>query len=1112
MSVSIQDIKACLKEFKEDEISFLFRELLGWDQQPEAPRPITYKELRYNFKQVADKRGFKIYVHTCASQIPPMSVLKQLDALLADVAAAHLTIFIDAQHENQLWLWIKRQGNHATPYPTFLNKRQSGELLAQKVRSLYIDLDEELKKGINLIDVIDRVIQGFDVERVTRAFYDGSKKEEGFKDQHKKFLNHIQNITDEADRKWYTSIMLNRLMFVYFIQRKGLLDYTDPNSFNGKDHYLQDHLVAIQQQPESTYAYYREFLLPLFRCLNERERTSAQRQQFGNIPYLNGGIFDVHPLEDKYRTIKISNAAFDDLFTFFTKFTWHLDDRPSRSDKEINPDVLGYIFEKYINQKEMGAYYTKEDITGYISKNTIIPYIFEKVAQQHQDAFVTDGPIWSQLRQLPDRYIYEAMAHGVLTELPDNIKAGINDVSQRGEWNQPADEQFALDTETWREVVTRRLRYHEIRDLMENGKINFINDLITYNLDILQFATDVIDNCPDASLLRSFYDALTHVTILDPTCGSGAFLFAALNVLRPLYQACLDRMGELVKQHESHEIKLVVDHLKIFQDELNRIGKHQGQQYFILKSIMVHNLYGVDIMEEAIEICRLRFFLNLVAQLESPKDLEPLPDIDFNVLAGNTLIGFTSLDEVRRVTQQLFPAENTEEVLARIEQKAKDAERAEQAFRDCQTRGIDVDASAKQALRALLNDLRDDLNPYLATEYHIGDGTRSEENTQSAAYQAWLKDYQPFHWWVEFHKIMYDGGFDVIIGNPPYVEYKNVKDKYTIKDFITEKCGDLYAFVMERMRNINHGRCNIGLIIPVSIVSTDGFTPLREFLVKKNSITWILNFAERPSKLFVGVEKRLTIWLSRYGVETSKTFLAKYRRWVAEERDFIFSNISFVENFLETKIVRTSIPKISSQIEMSILQKISKNPPLGIYFQKNSRHVIYYTRKLRYFVQFFDFVPTITNSKGEIIEPSELKELFLATEDQKNMVISVLNSNLFFWFFNVYSDMRNVNRREIEMFRFNVNAVEDTIVQRLLYLEEMLQEDFRNNSKLLTNNYGKFGVLTIQSFQPRLSKAIIDEIDRVLAQHYGFTPEELDFIINYDIKYRMGRDNGEESE
>ncbi len=67
-----------------------------------------------------------------------------------------------------------------------------------------------------------------------------------------------------------------------------------------------------------------------------------------------------------------------------------------------------------------------------------------------------------------------------------------------------------------------------------------------------------------------------------------------------------------------------------------------------------------------------------------------------------------------------------------------------------------------------------------------------------------------------------------------------------------------------------------------------------------------------------------------------------------------------------------------------------------------------------------------------------------------------------------------------------------------------MMKDFKLNAKTLTNNYGAYGTLSIQTFQPRLSKPIIDEIDRVLGKHYGFTDEELDFIINYDIKYRMG--------
>ncbi len=71
-------------------------------------------------------------------------------------------------------------------------------------------------------------------------------------------------------------------------------------------------------------------------------------------------------------------------------------------------------------------------------------------------------------------------------------------------------------------------------------------------------------------------------------------------------------------------------------------------------------------------------------------------------------------------------------------------------------------------------------------------------------------------------------------------------------------------------------------------------------------------------------------------------------------------------------------------------------------------------------------------------------------------------------------------------------------------------DDFRKNSKILNMNYEDWGAMKIQCIYPKFSKPILDEIDRVLARHYGFTAEELDFIINYDIKYRLGRDTSQD--
>ena len=102
----------------------------------------------------------------------------------------------------------------------------------------------------------------------------------------------------------------------------------------------------------------------------ETDRAPELADLLGKVPYLNGGLFDIHDLERDNQKISIPDEAFEKIFKFFDEYSWNLDWRPRRKDNEINPDVLGHIFEKYINQKQMGAYYTKEDITGYISRNT----------------------------------------------------------------------------------------------------------------------------------------------------------------------------------------------------------------------------------------------------------------------------------------------------------------------------------------------------------------------------------------------------------------------------------------------------------------------------------------------------------------------------------------------------------------------------------------------------------------------------------------------------------------------------------------------------------------------------------------------------------------------
>jgi Eco57I restriction-modification methylase len=632
-----------------------------------------------------------------------------------------------------------------------------------------------------------------------------------------------------------------------------------------------------------------------------------------------------------------------------------------RDDNEINPDVLGYIFEKFINQKQMGAYYTKEDITEYISENTIIPFLFDRVKEKVSIAFDRYDGVWQLLQDNPDRYIYEAIKKGVIDEdgetieVPEKIRVGIDDVSQRGNWNETADEDYGLPTEIWREYIARRERCLEIRQKMQNGEIFEINDLITYNLDIRQFAQDVVHNAEDSNTIKAFYQAIAGripersnekfeqgITILDPTCGSGALLFAALQILEPLLDKCLDRMEEFVEM--SDQIGKTNDH-KTFRNVLAEIEKHPSRDYFTMKSIIINNLFGVDIMPDAVEICKLRLFLQLVAQADadSSKDnygLEPLPDIDFNIRAENTLVGFAN----REAIDKAFGGDKQGRLsfhsrADEFDVKAQDVARQYELFRLMQiTEGEEVSIEDKRNLQEKLVELSDELDKYIANEYGINEIENPEK------FKSFLKSHQPFHWYSEFYGIIADGGFDVIIGNPPYVEYSKIRKSYKIISYETESSGNLYAFVMERSIKLLRDSGKLGFIVPISLTCTQRMSSIQNILLDSSAFIWNSTYAERPSKLFSGADVLLTITiLTKKHNCSCITRATGLRKWRSDERPNLFAltDYQLSPNQLRDYI----LPKISSEIELSILEKLwSDSQVLGNELLPNSEHKIFYPR------------------------------------------------------------------------------------------------------------------------------------------------------------------------
>jgi len=491
-------------------------------------------------------------------------------------------------------------------------------------------------------------------------------------------------------------------------------------------------------------------------------------------------------------------------------------------------------------------------------------------------------------------------------------------------------------------------------------------------------------------------------------------------------------------------------------------------------------------MAEAVEICKLRLFLKLVSQVDAGRDLEPLPDIDFNIRAGNTLVGYA--------TEAQFDAANTlaSDQAHRDEIKASAADLADlfDRFREQQiVHGGKVTADDKRKLRDKLSALSLELDRYLARDYGI-------DPDKAKAFEAWRESHQPFHWFAEFYGVMCEGGFDVVIGNPPFVEYTKTKDTYSGIGAITLPCGNLHALVTERSLGIGKREGRYGLVLPISAFSTARMQPLQDFCRANLSMLWHSTYGIRPSKLFEGAEQRVCIMIARGKDKSSfSCYSAKHRRWQAIERNHLFQTSRYIDS--TSLLEKFRFPKISHEIEWKAIAKLPALT-LATAWNKSAQTTVFWHRIPAYFVKAVDFIPYFSSDRdGE--KKSEDYKPFPTESALAGKIVGVLNSNLFYWYWFAVCEGYHCGKQEVLDFPVNLKA----ITGETAGLATALMADLQANSVRKFRSQ-KTTDIEYDEFYPWKSKGVMDKIDISIAPSYNLSDEETDFFINYDIKYRMG--------
>lgn len=1015
----------------------LFLEELGWDRPDLALLKIEVDEQTYTLEQVAGYSGLRVWL---CQIVPDARTQRLIDQQVRKVSDARLLIFADAV--KQEWRWLQSADSEGVGQPRLALHRHlvgtANEALNQRLGTIEIKLSE----SPSLIEVLRRMRAAFDADVVTRRFYDQ------FVRKQRSLAEAIDGIPADAEREWYSALMMNRLMFIYFMQKKSFMD-------NDTD-YLRNRLNKLRDLVGGGkfYGFYRDFLLPMF-----HEGLGSKSSEYsdetiellvGDVPYINGGIFAEHELE-RDNTINVPDEIFASIFDLFDRFQWHLDDRPTAAQNEINPDVLGYIFEQFVNEKESqdnrgsdkGAYYTKEDVTHFMASSALVPVFLERLSER------TGVNPWLYVRESPERYIWSSLGWGVENDLPEEIEAQRN-ARRRPLWDAQADETFALPGETWWEVDRRRSEYREVLAAARAGKVDSVNRAVTENIDLEQLAVDTIDhlNAPEQAL--EAWRILSGLRIIDPTCGSGAFLFAGLRILQPLYEATLDALERHVKSTDFPDGKAL----------LAKVSDHANVDYFVLKHATLSNLYGVDIMREAVEIARLRLFLKLVAAIENRDHLEPLPDLDFNIKAGNTLVG--ALDETSLEEEStLLSNERLDDVRAsasRISQQFA-------AFRDAQETGAtDSSLRLRRELVGLLDEVRADVNDL----YHEAAGIQ-----QPLA--VWVTTHNPFHWFIEFPEVFEQGGFDVVIGNPPYVNRKELG--YRFRGFKTDDIDDIYASCCERAAQITRADGRLSLIVPIRSQFGDRDESLRKYYVNRFGEIWVSTFQERPAALFQ-VKVRSTIITAAGTGSASEIHTTLTHSWIEPFRPHLLATLRY-----SLRPVGTRTPnwmRASSDAMFGLIDTLLAKGALNSGLVTLSDYSVGFKKTATYFLSTYTEPPVTYDQKTHVTVPLNEGKLYAVSRKDQLAVSAVAASRLAFLWWTFTGDCFNVTKGTMSVIPFSIRACGQEAYDALVALGERIEAKLPE-VRSWDSNAGKYvGGYAI----PEL-RSLTDEADEIILESIG---------------------------
>jgi len=745
--------------------------------------------------------------------------------------------------------------------------------------------------------------EAFNIEKVTEEFFEKYRDlflrgKETLDDIVKKDSLIKRDFTDKGvDTVEFAKKLLGQIVFLYFLQKKGWFGVErDKDWGSGPKNFLRQ----LFEKKHSAYKnFFNDILEPLFYEALARERDDDFYSRFDcKIPFLNGGLFD--PINN-YDWVHTDIYLPDDLFSnkrktkegdigdgildVFDRYNFTVkEDEHLEKEVAVDPETLGKVFENLLevkDRKSKGTYYTPREIVHYMCVQSLICYL--------------------------------------TTEMKDKISK--EDLEKFIKYGETVGEHDARVEEKGEETSTYRYKMPET--VRANAK--FIDE------------------------------RLSEIKVCDPAIGSGAFP--------------VGMMTEIVRARNTLSIYL----------------KEPARSLYNFKRDCIQNsLYGVDVDPGAVEIAKLRLWLSLVVDEDDIKQIKPLPNLDYKIMQGNSLL--EEYGGVRLFDEKLISTVNFDKEKQVVGLKEKQSELSSEYIRLHQTNKLtrdkkqqideelkkvnaqikrleqsgkkseenaslfDIYSTAKkksEELKRLHKEFfettqkkkKDELRKQIGKlEWDLIEVTLREQDKNSELRK--LEEFKranikPFFLWkLHFSEVFQNGGFDVVIANPPYVSYglrggqkMTSEDKEILKNAFPNSAEykiSLYALFMDKAIQI--AKKNGGVqtfIVPDSFLLGRYFSKIRECILRVNEIGHILLL---PYSVFDATVGFSVVYLFQRKVEVSgeHKVIARFAEDNETVRQGLYKNYSYPQTYFH-KLKHSRFRLFFDKLSMDLISKIEEN-------------------------------------------------------------------------------------------------------------------------------------------------------------------------------------------